>query len=159
MTTRPVRALVGAFAAAVLSLTVLAATPAAATPPPGDQAYGEARIIWLINQERQMRGLAPLANNGGGHNVAQFSANTQAWYGRLGHNANLANDVTRNVSRTWSAIGENVGCGADADNLHGMWMNSGGHARNVLNPRFDTVGVGVAYARGCLWATVVFVDV
>jgi uncharacterized protein YkwD len=67
--------------------------------------------------------------------------------------------MTRNVSRTWWSIGENIGCGVDADNLHGMWMSSPGHRANILNPNFDTVGVGVVYARGCLWATVDFADI
>ena len=157
MTTRHVRTAAAAVAV-ILTVFVALANPAAANPPPSDTAWGEARIIWLLNQERQMRGLQPLANNGGAHNVAQYSANVQAYYGRLGHNPNLGNDVSRNVDPNWWGIGENVGCGYDADNLHAMWMSSSGHRANALNPSFDTVGVGVAYARGCVWATVVFVD-
>ena len=148
------------LAALLATLVVLAAgtSPAAAVPPPSDQNYGEARILWLMNEERRIRGLPPVSRNNGADFIAQNSANVQAWYGRLGHNPNLGRDVTERVTPMWRFVGENVGCGADADNLHGMWMRSPGHVANVMNRGVDTVGIGVVYARGCLWATVVFVD-
>lgn len=157
------------FAAAILTaLVVLAGTtspaaaapaaPAAPAPAPSDENYGEARILWLMNEERRVRGLPPVARNAGADQIAQFSANVNAWYNRLAHNPNLGRDVTERVTPRWRFVGENVGCGGDADHLHGMWMRSAGHARNLTNQGAETVGIGVVYARGCLWATVVFVD-
>jgi uncharacterized protein YkwD len=147
--------------AALLGVTAMfvgVAAPAGALPPPSDTEFSEARIVWLLNEERRLHGLGPVTRNGGADHMAQYSANVQAWYGRLGHNPNLGRDVTENVGPGWRWAGENVGCGADADALHGMWMRSSGHAANMLKGGADTVGVGTVYARGCLWATVVFVD-
>jgi uncharacterized protein YkwD len=130
----------------------------AAAPPPSDEAYSEARILWLLNEERRIRGLGPVRRHQGADMMAQYSANVQAWYGRLGHNPNLAHDVTENVTASWRHVGENVGCGGDSDHLHAMWMRSAGHQANMMRAGEDTVGIGTVYARGCLWATVVFVD-
>jgi uncharacterized protein YkwD len=157
MISRLARPFFGAVLAA--ALTVAAATsPAAAAPPPSDENYSESRILWLLNEERRIRGLGPVRRHPGADHMAQYSANVQAWYGRLGHNPNLAEDVTNNVTPRWWHAGENVGCAGDSDQLHGMWMNSSGHRANMLRGGEDTVGIGTVYARGCLWATVVFVD-
>ena len=147
-------------AAAIITVLGLFATanPAAALPPPSDTNFGEARILWLMNEERRIRGLGPVTRVGGADLIAQNSADVQAYYGRLGHNPNLPRDVSERVTPNWRWVGENVGCGADADSLHGMWMNSSGHRVNILQAGADAVGIGVNYSRGCLWATVVFID-
>lgn len=150
---RPLATLVGAAA-----LFVTVAAPAGALPAPSDTDFSESRIVWLLNEERRIHGLGPAARNSGADLMAQWSANVQAWFGILGHNPNLGPDVTREVGPGWRWAGENVGCGPDADGLHGMWMRSSGHAANILKSGVDTVGVGTVYARGCLWATVVYVD-
>ena len=149
------------FAAAIIAtLVALAATtsPAAALPPPSDTGFGEARIHWLMNETRRYYGIAPVQRNAAADQIAQYSADVQARYRRLGHNPNLARDVTNAVSPRWYAVGENIGCGGDADQLHGMWLNSRPHAANMLGRSYDTVGIGVNYSNGCLWATVVFID-
>ena len=149
------------LAAAILATAMaLAATtsPAAALPPPSDTGYGEARIHWLMNETRRYYGLPPTQRNAGADQIAQYSADVQAQYRRLAHNYNLGRDVTNAVSPYWRGVAENVGCGNDADHLHGMWLNSRGHATNMLGAGYDTVGIGVNYSNGCLWATVVFID-
>ncbi len=147
-------------AAIIATLVAFAATtsPAAALPPPSDTGFGEARIHWLMNETRRYYGLPPVQRNAGADQIAQFSADVQARYRRLGHNANLGHDVSNVVSNRWYAVAENVGCGGDADHLHGMWMNSRPHQANMLGRGYDTVGIGVNYSNGCLWATVVFID-
>lgn len=155
--TRIVRAVAG-LVLALAVLTGAAITPAAgALPPPSDTNFGRARILWLMNEERRIRGMGAVSRHAGADFIAQYSADVQAHYGRLGHNPNLGRDVTERVG-PWLVVGENVGCGGDADHLHGMWMRSAAHRANILRGQYDTVGIGATYARGCLWATVVFVD-
>lgn len=156
MTSRLPRPLVGLLLAAGLLLGATA-SPATALPPPSDSEWGETRIHWLLNEERRIRGLAPVSRSAGADSIAQYSANVQAWYGRLGHNPNLGEDVRQRVGPWWF-VGENVGCSADADRLHSLWMRSSSHVANMLRGNVDTIGVGAVYARGCLWATVVYID-
>ena len=132
-------------------------SPAAAAPAPTDKGYGEARIFWLMNETRRYYGLPPVQRNAAADQIAQYSANVQAQYARLGHNPNLGRDVSNAVTPNWHAVGENIGCGGDADNLHGMWLHSRPHAANMLGG-FDTVGIGVHYAPAASWATVVYID-
>lgn len=161
MTSRFARLLVSAGFAVLVALGAVAgpAGPAAAQlPPPSDNTFGGERVHWLLNAERQARGLQPVQRHGAADLIAQWSANVQAWFGTLGHNPNLAHDVSKVVTPRWWFVGENIGCGASADHLHHLWLHSPPHAHNMLHGGVDTVGVGYTWARGCAWSTVVFID-
>ena len=54
---------------------------------------------------------------------------------------------------TW---GENVAAAGTLRRVRTLWMGSGGHRANVLNPRFRRVGIGVVRARGLMWVTAIF---
>lgn len=160
MTSRLARTVATVAVAALVALGASAAPAHAAgsqLPPPTDNAFGGAAIHWLMNHERMARGLAPVHRNEAADIIAQFSANVQAWFGALGHNPNLARDVTKAVTPNWRFVGENVGCAANAPRLHTLWLRSPHHADNMLHRNVDTVGIGYTYARGCAWATVVFI--
>ncbi len=52
--------------------------------------------------------------------------------------------ATGYAARTW---GENVAAGQpDAASVMQSWMNSAGHRRNILDPAFSDIGVGLAYS-------------
>lgn len=158
MASRLARIASSAALAAVVLLGAAAAPAAAAVPGPENNDYGAARIHWLLNATRHHHGLAPANRHPAADVIAKFSANVQAWVGRLGHNPNLANDVTRLVTPRWRFIAENVGCAGDADRLHALWLASPRHRANALHAGVDTIGIGYTWARGCAWATVVFID-
>jgi uncharacterized protein YkwD len=49
----------------------------------------------------------------------------------------------------WRGWGENIARGyVDADEVMSGWMTSEGHRRNLLDPSFDEVGIGVRWAAG-----------
>jgi uncharacterized protein YkwD len=57
----------------------------------------------------------------------------------------------------WATLGENVGVGNTVRSLHGAFMNSPAHRRNILYSGFRHGGVGVVdKGGGRLWVTVVF---
>ena len=62
----------------------------------------------------------------------------------------------RNRVTNWSLIGENVGVGGGVKSLHNAFMNSPGHAANVLHLLFRYVGIGVRRYDGRMWVTVIF---
>jgi uncharacterized protein YkwD len=56
----------------------------------------------------------------------------------------------------WSLAGENVGMGPSMISLHKAFMNSPPHRENVLDRRFERVGIGVVWRDGTAFITVLF---
>jgi uncharacterized protein YkwD len=112
-----------------------------------------ARMLQLLNQTRRNHGLSAFRLN--------LELSKQAWRhskrmverNQLFHTANLYETV-----RAWSPScwGENVGVARWLKRLRKLWMQSGGHRDNILNPRFRRIGIGVVKARGVLWVTTIF---
>src|SRR5688572_728805 len=70
--------------------------------------------------------------------------------GEISHNGNLSSEVSSN----WRKLGENVARGSDVDSVWSQFINSSGHYKNVVDPAFNYVGVGVSYdASGQLFTT------
>jgi uncharacterized protein YkwD len=67
-------------------------------------------------------------------------------------------DRAENAGYTWRAIGENIAEGqSSVDEVMDTWMNSPGHRRNILDPAFKELGVGIALGKSrgnyrILWA-------
>lgn len=73
--------------------------------------------------------------------------------GRLSHNPNLANEVKQD----WGKLGENVGTGDNAPQIHDAFMRSPAHKANIVDGEFTHVGVGVVIGEdGRIWVTEVF---
>lgn len=133
------------LAMALVLLLLATGGPALASEDPA------AALRAHINAERSARGLAPLASAADLRSVALDHSRSMASSGDLHHNPSLGSDVTN-----WRVVAENVGVGADADDLHREFMQSSTHAANILDGRVTQVGVGVVRADGLLWVTQVF---
>jgi len=133
---RRIRALltVGAMGAVVAQGMTM--SPASAT------ASEESCFTSAINSARSGAGVAPLAVNGDLLGIARPWSQTMASAGHIFHNTNLANVAPSN----WMNLGENVGMGPTCDSIAQAFMNSPEHKRNILDPAFSTVGVGVVDA-------------
>ena len=87
--------------------------------------------------------------------VAQNWAKTMARNNKMSHNPNIRNQIPKN----WRSLGENIayGCGFGAAVIHDLWIKSPAHYRNIVNPKFNSIGIG-AYVdnKGCLWSVQVF---
>ena len=106
----------------------------------------------LVAQERGVRGIAAYEGQADLAAVARRHAERMAAEGRLYHNPNLANEVDG-----WDALGENVGRGQSADQVHQAFMNSETHRNEILSTRFTQFGIGAAVAAdGEVWITQVF---
>jgi hypothetical protein len=76
-----------------------------------------------------------------------------------GHNPNLQADVEAVIGNNWSALGENVGCGADVDSLDAALLASPPHYANIVDTRWNYVGIGVTVdGQGRLWVVFDFVQ-
>lgn len=68
------------------------------------------------------------------------------------HNSSLTSEV-----RGWRAIGENVGRGDSASQVHGAFMGSGVHRTHILDRRYNQIGTGaVRGGDGLLYVAEVF---
>lgn len=99
----------------------------------------ESAFLASLNAQRAAKGIAPLQLS------ASMSQSAGAWTANmvqgnyLAHSSNLAGGVPGG----WAKLGENVGRGRTVQSLTSAFMNSAGHARNVLDPSFTHVGIAV----------------
>lgn len=114
-------------------------------PSPSAETRGdEGRFVQLINEARAQNGAGPVTTLAPLVSLAREHSDEMARTGILRHSDNLSGKFPPE----WEALGENVGNGknATADDLHAAFMNSESHRRNILDPQFNYVGLGVRYA-------------
>lgn len=143
---RRVRAL--AFAA-VMSIAVFTAP----SPAHADPAYDAGVSAAYLNDTRSAYGLNRLWPDAELQRIANRQANAMAEAGSIWHTSNLGS----RLSWGWWAWGENVGYGPSVGWVHDRFMESWHHSSNVLDGRYNYVGVGVAYgADGNVYVSHVF---
>ena len=94
-----------------------------------------------INSLRESKGLAPLQVDSELVGVARRWTDRMVANGHISHNPNLAGDVDED----WIKLGENVGVGANVDQLMNAFIASPEHYKNLVDPDYGYVGVGVSY--------------
>jgi hypothetical protein len=104
-----------------------------------------------INQERTSRGLAALTVAGDLVAIAEQHSADMAAAGRPYHDPNIQTTV-----QNWQELGDNVGSGPGADQLHQGFMNSQIHRDEILHPNYTQVGVGAYWAGNVLYVTEIF---
>ena len=125
------------------------------SPPSGNTGTNngiEAEVIALVNQERANRGIAPLTYNGALANVARTKSEDMAENNYFSHNSPTYGspfDMMQTFGITYSTAGENIAKGqTSAAEVMNAWMNSSGHAANIMNSNFSEIGVGYVYNGG-----------
>jgi hypothetical protein len=134
-----------------LVLGLLLAPLASVTPAALADSGMEAQAVSQINAERTSRGLPALSTSGDLTSVARSWSATMADQNKLYHNPNLGSQVSG-----WQKVGENVGRGPSVGAIHSGFMASDGHRKNILDPAYTQVGVGVVVKDGTVWVTQVF---
>jgi uncharacterized protein YkwD len=136
-------------------LVLVVAVLVAGMPSPADADNVPARrtTLQLLNQTRRNHGVPVLRLNANLSHVAWKHSKKMAGLNRCIHTANLYSVVRTYSPSTW---GENVGAAGTLKRIRNLWMGSGGHRANILNPRFRRIGIGVVKARGLLWVTTIF---
>ncbi|OGD20574.1 MAG: hypothetical protein A2W03_07925 [Candidatus Aminicenantes bacterium RBG_16_63_16] len=109
----------------------------------------ERRLFDLTNEERQKYGLRPVRLSVDLTQLARRHSADMAGHDRLSHDSSTGESYKDRLVTAgfyFSRAGENVarsGVGLP-DLIHGSLMASLGHRENILNPDFDTVGIGAA---------------
>ncbi len=147
-------------AALVATGVVLAPTtvaqPSAAGSAAGTATYAspspqfEAQFVSRINSLRASKGLRQLQVSSELTGVARNWTEQMVRDGHISHNPNLGSQVSGN----WTKLGENVGVGYDVDGLMQAFINSSAHYKNLVDPDWNWVGVGVVVTPdGRMWTT------
>jgi hypothetical protein len=133
------RLLVLVLAALVVSIGFVAAPAGAQT----DTASIESDFVSKINALRASKGLSQLAVHPELLALGRSWAGQMAKADQISHNPNLANAVKAD----WQKLGENVGVGMSVDKLHQAFIDSPAHYKNLVDPAWTHIGVGVVIGK------------
>ncbi|MGQ0433625.1 MAG: CAP domain-containing protein [Microthrixaceae bacterium] len=129
------------------SMPVAGAAPTSAASPSPEF---ESQFVGRINSLRASKGLSQLQVSGELVGVARNWTEQMVSNGDISHNPNLGSQVKGN----WTKLGENVGVGYDVDGLMQAFINSSAHYKNLVDPEWNYVGVGVVMTPdGRMWTT------
>ena len=155
---------------------VLEATVYADIPPPtaffGDTAPGEPSrplpdgadpaeaLFSMVNHARATEQSPALMRDGVLDGIAQRHAEAMRQLGHIAHDAGEGDPQSRVQDSNLSALaGENVAHALDVTRAHRLFWASPSHRENLLQFRFDKIGIGVASdADGSVWVCEVFAD-
>jgi uncharacterized protein YkwD len=101
--------------------------------------------LHYLNEERQRRGLAPVAWDEGAAGVAVQHSRDMANNGFFGHRSPTTGDVSMRFARAGInvlAIRENLARGYGPKGMHESLMASPAHRENILAPDMTHVGIG-----------------
>jgi Cysteine-rich secretory protein family len=114
----------------------------------------ESEFVSLINSTRANNGLGSLQIDGGLRSHARNHTQEMIAAGDIYHSS--SGELSAAAGSGWERVGENVGRGQSPSSLHQAFMDSSGHAANILGD-YNYVGVGTdTSSDGTLYVTVVF---
>ena len=137
---------------ALLWCLALAGLPAGRGVAGADTAADERTLTGRLDDLRSGRGLAPLAVD------VRLSQHARDWSARMAAADRLAHnpDLASTVGADWTRLGQNVGSGTTAVEVHEQLMGSAPHLSNMVSSSFNAVGIGVVAAGGRVWVTQIF---
>jgi uncharacterized YkwD family protein len=108
------------------------------------------RILQQANAERAKVGAKPLTSNTDLNKLATMKSQDIVEKNYFSHQSPTYGspfDMMKTYGVSYMYAGENLAIDSDADRAHNAWMNSEGHRRNILNPDFTEIGIGL-YPKG-----------
>src|SRR5687768_16461440 len=124
---------------ATLATTGLLPMTAAGADNPSD----ETAFVAGINTLRAGKGLPALAVHSNLTSKARAWAQTMADKGTIWHSA-----LSAGITADWQKLGENVGQGGSVAGLQLAFTNSPLHYANLIDPTFNSIGIGVVRSAG-----------
>lgn len=146
-TRRTLPAIWAVLIASLIAAFAMVANPAQASPE--NPAQDEAAYVAAINQVRRDAGVAPLVVDGELTSLSRGWAQQMANDGKISH----ASHPSDGISRYWLKVGENVGTGPDVSSIMAAFVASPGHYKNIVDPDFKYIGVGVVYSGPAMYTT------
>lgn len=141
---------------ALLLLLAISGVAQKPKPSPAIDSDAEQEILRLVNLERAKAGLKSLRGDPALQKAARKHSRIMADAGQLSHEFGAEPAFHRRMAlegAAFSASGENVAYNQSAENAHKGLMNSPPHRANILNPEYNTVGIGVIRSGDDIWVT------
>jgi uncharacterized protein YkwD len=122
------------------------------------QRAGQAELLVELNAARERHGLAPLTLSRILNRPARAHSAYLARVGKLTHTGQDGKPFYVRLYRAGysrrKAVAENLGmaggCSTDlSKTMVEMWLDSPGHRRNLLSPRYSKVGIALVEASDC----------
>jgi uncharacterized protein YkwD len=117
-----------------------------------DPARVRAAMLAEVNGVRRKAGAPPLRSNPLLDKAAQKHAEDMLARGYFAHESpggGTVRERAKEAGYDWREIGENIAEGQrSVDEVMDGWMKSPGHRRNLLDPSFADIGIGVATGKG-----------
>ncbi len=135
-----------------IAFLLVAVTVGVSTPQAAASTQGEQLFVQLINDLRASKGLAPLSTH------PELTSEARSWTNHMASTDRLAHspDMSSGGSAQGSVLGENVGMHGvdDVNQLFQAFVDSPAHYENLVDSRFNYIGVGVVTtSAGKLWTT------
>src|SRR5262249_52509994 len=103
----------------------------------------EAQMLSMLNAERAAAGVAPVENQPWAQSVARQHSQDMAAAGDVWHNMTGYMDQGHQVLGA-TYLGENVSMDSNLAANDARLFASPGHHANIVDPRFNYVGIGIA---------------
>lgn len=101
-------------------------------------------VVCLINQQRALHHLPPLAASPLLNRSAQGWTDVMVSSDQFTHGTNFASRISA-VGFVWRTAGENIATGYSTPRgVVRAWMASTGHCENILNPSYREIGTGIS---------------
>lgn len=142
--------LIPATAALAASGPEIPVTAVAPPQPPGPLASIadlESQLLGMVNTERAAAGVAPLQNQPWAHGIAEQHSQAMAAAGTIWHNMDGYMGPGHQVLDS-PYLGENVAYDSTLAAADALLFSDPPHRAITLDPRFNFVGIGIAYGAG-----------
>ena len=130
--------------------------------PSTDFSSYQQQVLDLVNAERTKRGISALTLDSNLSSVATKKSQDMVNKNYFDHTSPTYGspfDMMKQFGISYSTAGENIAKGQKTpQEVVTAWMNSEGHRKNILNPNFTNLGVGIAKdSKGTTYWTQMFI--
>lgn len=116
------------------------------------------QVLKLVNIERKKEGIHQLKLSNELNSISILKSQDMNDYGYFSHtspNYGSPFDLLRAENVKYNTAGENIALGQRTPKqVVSAWMNSPGHRRNILNPAFNKMGIGVYFGNSVYWTQI-----
>ena len=124
------------------------------------QSSAENKILELMNAKRVEAGLQPLSMDDKLQSIARYKSNHMIQNRYFSHTNPDGTNWTnwlKTIGYKYNSTAENIAYNTnDPVELFNQWWNSEGHRKNMMNPSYTKVGIGVLLGNGKYMGTQTF---